>query len=958
MLTRLVPLSLLLLPAYGQDTFTSDIQPILKRYCLSCHSAAQHAGDLNLERFTSTQTVLRDTEPWQKLIEQINLGEMPPKAMPQPTPAERERLQAWTRSTLRTAARAAAGDPGPVVLRRLNNAEYTFTIRDLTGVSTLDPAREFPADGAAGEGFLNTGNALSMSPALVTKYLDAAKRIAANAVLLPDGIRFSTSSSRSDWTNEILAGIRAFYAENTEAGGAEHVTQQGVALDRNRGGGLALRKYLNASLELRGANTNFAAVAKKHQLSPKYLQSLTTLLKGSRPSPLLDDLRARWRGATPATVDAMVSEIDRWRETLWKFSSVGHIGKVDGPKAWMEAVTPLAASQEFRVKLTAADTKVFLTAHDAGDGAVNDHVLWREPRLVMPGRPPVLVRDIPAFVSALSARRTQVLAATATFDSPAWRTFLALDKPHEFTLTRLTKRIEKMGDHDFVKGVGSAQGPMVIANSANREVRVPGRMKPLSVALHPSAALSVAVGWRSAVNAHINVSATLTRAHPECGNGVTWSLELRRGAIRLRLAEGELRNATPFTVKPIEFLPVQPGDLISVIVGPREANHSCDLTAVDLQLGDVGLSPSSLASNDWHFYTEVAPGFTIPAQSILSRWLTSPGKREREALAAGLHKLLNGPAPAAGPDAQLHRQLTSLASPLYIGEMASITSSAAADVAVRAPNVTEINIPADLAAESEFVTTGLLDPVKGAEGSVQLEVLTARPTAQTKILPAGTTTSTGQGMWTSNNQAVNYAMPVIVNNDSAARKRIEAAMEEFRQMFPAALCYTKIVPVDEVVTLTLYHREDDHLRRLVLDEEQTAKLDRLWSELRYVSRDALTLVDAFEQLWQYATQDADPSKFEPMRQPILQRAAAFRQFVVASEPRHVDAVIALAGRAYRRPLTATETAQLRAFYQQLRAQTTPHEEAVRLLLARVLGRSGLSLSHRKCRSREASRGCQ
>ena len=55
----------------------------------------------------------------------------------------------------------------PVVLRRLSNTEYTYTLRDLTGVASLEPAREFPIDGAAGEGFTNTGNALVMSPALL-----------------------------------------------------------------------------------------------------------------------------------------------------------------------------------------------------------------------------------------------------------------------------------------------------------------------------------------------------------------------------------------------------------------------------------------------------------------------------------------------------------------------------------------------------------------------------------------------------------------------------------------------------------------------------------------------------------------------------------------------------------------------------------------------------------------------
>ena len=57
----------------------------------------------------------------------------------------------------------------------------------------------------------------------------------------------------------------------------------------------------------------------------------------------------------------------------------------------------------------------------------------------------------------------------------------------------------------------------------------------------------------------------------------------------------------------------------------------------------------------------------------------------------------------------------------------------------------------------------------------------------------------------------------FVMNGSAASRRIEASLDEFRRFFPAALCYTKIVPVDEVVTLTLFHREDGHLKRLMLE---------------------------------------------------------------------------------------------------------------------------------------------
>lgn len=982
--------------------FETGIRPLLKQYCLACHSTAQHRGDVDLERFASLADASRAPRVWQKVVEQITVGEMPPKAMPQPSSAERARLLGWADGVLQTVARAHAGDPGPVVLRRLNNAEYTFTIRDLTDVATLAPASEFPADGAAGEGFMNTGGALSMSPSLVTKYLDAGKGIASHAVLLPDGIRFSPMSSRRDWTNEILADIRKFYAAFTEAGGAETVTQQGIALDKNRGGGLPLRKYLTASLSLRGAvpTGGIDGVARKNGLSPKYLTALVTLLKSARPSPVLDGLRARWRSGSAADIDAMLQEIERWQSTLWKFSSVGHIGKEGGPKAWMEPVNPVVDRQEFRVKLAPPaqgnEVTIYLTAHDAGDGQTGDAVVWQEPKLAIPGRAPVLLRDLRGFVDELTARRERVFAATgqsllaaeeASADPAdlarrfnvdaeslqAWFGFLGVRSSAGFKLDLLTKQIAKTGTFDFVQGWGSAQTPMVLANSSGQHVRIPGNMKPRGVVLHPSTTLQAGVGWRSPVAAALRVEGTITRAHAECGNGVTWSLELRRGNTRSRLASGEARGAAAVAIGPFERVRVQPGDLLSILLGPREGNNSCDLTDVDFRLTSAGaqwslsadVAGNVLAGNPhadgagragiWHFYTEPVAGANsetvLPAGSLLARWQAAEQPDERRELAESLQKLLTAAAPPAeGPDAALYRQLTSLAGPLFIGPMTSTASASkstwgldaaafgngTADVHVRAPSVVAVRLPADLVANSEFVTTGTLDKTSGAEGSVQLEVLTMKPSARSGLLPTATTVGDAKGTWTSNNQIISYGMPVVVGTQSAARKRVETVFEEFRGMFPAALCYTKIVPVDEVVTLTLFHREDDHLARLILNEKQKAELDRLWDELHYVSLDALTLVDVFEQLWQYATQDADPSKFEPLRQPILVRAAAFRRRLTESEPRHLDAVVAFADRAYRRPLRDDEKSQLRSLYQRLRDQGLPHEDAIRLMLARVL----------------------
>src|SRR5437867_7860641 len=216
-----------------------------------------------LERCTTLAEVKRHPKVWQTAAEQLASNEMPPKEKPQPSAEQRQQLLGWVNGVLDEIAMARAGDPGPVVLRRLSNAEYTYTIRDITGVDSLDPAREFPVDSAAGEGFMNVGNSLVMSPSLVTKYLDAGKQIASHVVLLPDGIRFSPKTTRRDWTEEILAQIREFYRGVTDPRGGGKVNLQGIVFETNEGGRLQLEKYLAASLELRhsGGGTSLQLAA-------------------------------------------------------------------------------------------------------------------------------------------------------------------------------------------------------------------------------------------------------------------------------------------------------------------------------------------------------------------------------------------------------------------------------------------------------------------------------------------------------------------------------------------------------------------------------------------------------------------------------------------------------------------------------------------------------------------------
>ncbi len=523
------------------------VQAILNKTCLECHSTEVDEGNLNFEAWTEIPNRQRDKR-LEQIVRVLRLEEMPPADSMQPTPEERAAVVDWGTKTLDAIAHHDANDPSPILLRRLSNTEYTYTLRDLTGVDSLAPAKEFPSDNAAGEGFTNAGAAMVMSPALFTKYLDAAKSIAEHAVLLPHGVSFSKSQYPSDWGTERLDQIRELYSRYTDNRGAEKMNLQGVIFETNQGGRLPLEVYLQSLLRhavpLQKHERSFEEIAAQENLSPRYLRRLAdVLLVDPEPSgdtsPLIRELRRRWQDAVSSgSTDSLMAWISQWQQSLWKFNSVGHIGKRNGPRSWQEEVTPVTL---------------------------------------------------------------------------------------------------------------------------------------------------------------------------EAGN--------------------------------------------------RPAANGSD---------------------------PILPG------------------------------------------------------------------------------------------------SGLF-----AEGS-------------------------------------------------SNREEYEQWFAEFRELFPAALCYSQIVPVDEVVTLTLYHREDGYLQSLMLSDEERKRLDQLWEELHYVTQDALRSVDVYEQLWQYATQDADPSAFEPLRQPILDRAEAFRKTLLHSEKTHVDWLLSFAERAYRRALRTDEQEGLRKLYQTLREQKLSHEASIRSCIARIL----------------------
>jgi hypothetical protein len=171
--------------------FVETVRPFLETYCVKCHSGEKPKAQFDLASYSNRTTVVQDIPRWALVRDKLSATEMPPeKSKDQPSAETRQAVIDWIDAVRKNEALKNAGDPGDVLARRLSNAEYNYTIRDLTGVD-IRPTREFPVDPANPAGFDNTGESLAMSPALMTKYLQAAREVASHLVLKPKGFAFA-----------------------------------------------------------------------------------------------------------------------------------------------------------------------------------------------------------------------------------------------------------------------------------------------------------------------------------------------------------------------------------------------------------------------------------------------------------------------------------------------------------------------------------------------------------------------------------------------------------------------------------------------------------------------------------------------------------------------------------------------------------------------------------------------
>ena len=119
-----------------------------KAHCLDCHDSETREGKVDLEALSFRITTLEQAELWQKVLNALNSGEMPPEDSEQPGNTEKADFLDDLARTMVTARQALSDSGGKITMRRLNRREYRNTIEQLTGVKV--DVGSLPTDGGSG----------------------------------------------------------------------------------------------------------------------------------------------------------------------------------------------------------------------------------------------------------------------------------------------------------------------------------------------------------------------------------------------------------------------------------------------------------------------------------------------------------------------------------------------------------------------------------------------------------------------------------------------------------------------------------------------------------------------------------------------------------------------------------------------------------------------------------------
>ena len=147
---------------------------LFQTYCFECHDSVIEEGEVDLETISfNISEDLETAETWQKVLNALNSGEMPPDDEPQIPNSEKTALLDDLSNQLAATRKIMSDSGGKITMRRLNRREYQNTMHELLGVEV--DVNSLPED-AAGNGFDTHGSSQFISSDQIEQYLKIGRK--------------------------------------------------------------------------------------------------------------------------------------------------------------------------------------------------------------------------------------------------------------------------------------------------------------------------------------------------------------------------------------------------------------------------------------------------------------------------------------------------------------------------------------------------------------------------------------------------------------------------------------------------------------------------------------------------------------------------------------------------------------------------------------------------------------
>lgn len=375
--------------AADEERLAGPALAFLRQYCIACHAGTSAEAQVDLERMSREEHLGAAFKTWDRVVRALRDGNMPPKNEPQPTAGRRDATARAIETALAAYIGRHAGDPGPVVIRRLTSAEHAYTIEDLVGLD-LGLEQGFLSDSVGGEGFTNFGGAQFMQDSTLERYLEAARKVADHAVVGAGPITFFSHPGQTGRELSAIARIQQLYREHgfrTAAGEGA----QPFGLDLYPRAFFVAWQYRNrATLGL--GDATIAELARREALSLRLAEHVGNALHVPNATFPLSLIVSKWQslprpdesGAelkARAACDALGRQLREWQNKLAAIT-----GDEEEAAVLTAGDVEIRRTHSFRAGLAWADDatdavfELSITSA-AADPAIGALVVWRNPRL-------------------------------------------------------------------------------------------------------------------------------------------------------------------------------------------------------------------------------------------------------------------------------------------------------------------------------------------------------------------------------------------------------------------------------------------------------------------------------------------------------------------------------------------------------------------------------------------------